>query len=115
MPTPNQYTVRIATDTVTVTSGSTTSTPIWCQGMVPVGLITPAALTSTALTFQTSADGTTYNTLRATDGTARSYTVTTSSQYAAAPADWAGAEYIKVVCGSTEAGNRTITFILRAM
>lgn len=53
---------------VTIASGQTVSGAAMLGGACLVGLITPAALTGTAITFQASADGSTYVPLHATGG-----------------------------------------------
>jgi hypothetical protein len=84
-------------------------------GSVLVGLFLPAAFTGTSVTFQAA------TTLNGTYGTVQSggadYTVNvTQGKYAAVdPTVFSGLRYIKVVSGSAEGGNRTITLATRAM
>jgi hypothetical protein len=77
-------------------------------------IITPAALTGTALSFQVSYDGTTYTALYATGGTAISYTVAASRVIPLDPAIFGAFPYLKIVSGSAEAAARTFTIIIRA-
>lgn len=82
-------------------------------GHTVVGLITPGTLTGTAFTFQASADGTTYVAVYDKTGAAYSVTVSTSRYILLPPADFAGIQYLKVVSGSTETGERVITVVTR--
>lgn len=99
--------------TVTIASGGTASGAARLDRAVPVGLITPAALTGTALTFQASADGTTYVPVYTTAGAAVSATVAASRYVPLDPATFRGALYLKVVSGSAEAADRAITLIVQ--
>ena len=100
----------------TIAASGTTSTPIWLKGFELTGIVIPATFTGTAITFQASLDGVNYYTLKNTySGAAVSYTVTTSSFYAIAPADFAGVNYIKIVSGSTEGSTRTLNLATRGL
>ena len=76
-----------------------------------VGIVIPAAFTGTALTFQVSADGTTYQGLYDDAGSAVSLTVAQGRTYSFKVDDlgclsqW---RYIKVVSGSAEGADRTV-------
>ena len=98
---------------VTIASSGTVSTAANLLGMRLVGIVTPAALTGTALTFQGSADGSTYTALYDTAGDAVGATVAADRWVVLDPADFAGIPYIKAVSGSAEAAERTITLIVR--
>lgn len=67
-----------------------------------VGLDVPA-ITSAALTFQVSIDGTTYREALDSGGTAVSIGATTGNRFFQAPAALAGAPYIKVRSGTSGA------------
>jgi len=107
-------TTSIGTRTATIPNAGTTSPAVSLNGATLVGIITPAALTGTALTFQASPTLTgTYSPVYATGGTQVSYTVGTS-RYIVIPAqDMAGVQFVKVVSGSTEAAARDITLVVR--
>lgn len=107
-------TVGNANRTATIASGGTTTGPIDIRGFRSVGVITPSALTGTALTFTVSATKNgTYVPLRTTGSTAVSLTVSTSGAYQVAtsiePFSW-----MKIVSGSTEAADRTLLVPLKA-
>ncbi len=77
-----------------------------------VGFYTPASLTGTSFTFQASPDNSTfYNVLD--EGTSYSVTVAASRYVSVKPAVFVGARYIKIVSGSTESSERTITTCFR--
>lgn len=107
MPVADQSTVA----TVAIANGATTSATQTLGGDTLVGVITPAALTSTALTFQGSTDGTTWYTVLGFDGATFSQTVTTSTAYPLPPGIFAMYDYVRVVGGSTEGGARTLTLL----
>ena len=99
------------TSTVTIESSGTTSSARDLNGLGNlVALVTPATLTGTSFTFQASVDGSTYNNVY-NEGTQYSVTVAASRYVALDPAVFAGAQYVKVVSGSTEAAERTITLV----
>lgn len=98
--------------TATIANGQTTSGAIDLGTKRLFAIITPAALTSTALGFQASHDGSTYNTVYDDSGSAVSYTVSTSRYIViSSPAKWIGVRYLKLVGGSSEGGARTITLV----
>lgn len=81
-----------------------------------VGLITPASLTSTSITFDVSSDGINYYKLRDATNTNISVVVdSTARQYILTPADFVGVRYIKIATGSSEAANRTFKLIARTI
>jgi hypothetical protein len=61
-----------------------------------VGIATPAAFEPTALTFQSSYDGATWNNVYDGTGTEKSITVAASRRVILSPADFYGIRYIKV-------------------
>lgn len=103
-------------NTVTVLSGQTASN--WCntgshvceRGVV--GIVTPAALTSTTLTIQVSLDGS--NALAHYDFTGNAYSIPigTSRWISLDPALFAGFPYIRLVTGSAEGADRTFTLMM---
>ena len=102
---------------VTIASGDTVSTPttsLFIAGGIAGAIITPSALTGTALSFQVSYDGTTYTALYATGGTAVSYTVAASRVIPLDPAVFGSFPYLKLVSGSAEGADRVFTIIVRA-
>lgn len=101
---------------VTIASGQTVSTSasLFLNGGIAGAILTPAALTGTALTFQVSYDNVTFTPLYATGGTAVSYTVGTSRAIPLDPAVFGSFPYLKLVSGSAEGADRTLTILVRA-
>jgi hypothetical protein len=97
---------------VQVAASGTESTSIPCLGYSLVGFITPAELTSTAITFQASLDGITYVPIKNTSGTALSVTVAASGYYTLDPANFVGIPHLRLVCGSSEGDARDITCLV---
>lgn len=102
---------------VAIANGAQESALINLKGMALVGIQTPAALTSTALTFESClSDGTACVALKtSTSGTALSYTVTTSSYYAIDPKDFEGVLYLKIKSGSAEGAARILLCTLKGI
>ena len=98
--------------TATIAEGDTVSGAVSLVGVTILGLITPAALTGTALTFQVSASAAgAYVPLHDATGAAVSVTVAASRAYYLSPAIFAVWRAVKVVSGSAEAADRTITLL----
>lgn len=101
------------TKTTTISSGQTVSAEIDLGGTTPVALITPAALTGTTVTFQAATTtGGTFNTVMK-DGATLSVTVAASRFVVLQPSDFAGVRFLKVVSGSSEGADRTLTLATR--
>jgi len=98
--------------TVTL-SGTDPSDAVDCSRYQLVGLYTPGTLASSAFTFTASWDNSTYNVVQAVDG-GSTYTATvTTSDYV--PLDvqvFAGAQYVKLVPGSSESA-ASVVCVLR--
>jgi hypothetical protein len=105
------------TATATIALSGTVSDAVALEGsMVPVGILTPAALTGTAMTFQGSLDGVTYRAVNNVGGSALTITVAAAKAigFDAGTATCLMAwKYIKLVSGSAEAAERAITVVLR--
>ena len=102
-----------STAQVTISSGGTVSSALELGvGRSVLALVTPAALTGTALSFQASVDGSTYNTVT-DEGSAYSVTAAASRFISIKPGLLVGARYIKVVSGSAEGADRTIVVVSR--
>ena len=100
---------------VTVSSGQQLSESVSTDGMLLAGIICPATLTGTALTFDFSLDNTTFVDVVETNGTAVSYTVTAGDVVRVDPSGWAFAStgFLRVVSDSSEAADRTINLIFK--
>ena len=100
----------------TIAISTTTSAAIATGGLSLVGVQLPAAFTGTTLTFQISFDGVTYQPVyTSTSGTALSYTVAAGHYVAVNPQDFYGANYIKLISGSSEAAARTFSVALKGL
>jgi len=101
----------------TIASGQTTSESLDLQKSADcvLGIVTPAALTSTAITFEASFDGgTTWVPVQQVDGGgAFSLTVSTSQFIPIDPRVFAGVELLRIVGGSSEGADREIGVVLR--
>ncbi len=106
LPTPNARTVTIA-------NAGQTSGALDVREATILGLITPAALTGTALTFNVSMDSGTFVPLYDSTGTLVSLTVGTSRGFALDPSTFLPWRYVQVVSGTAEGAARTITLIVR--
>ena len=89
-----------ATFTATVAVSGTTSGAINLQGFAPCGLYFPATTDGTTVTFQASADGTTYYPIYGTDGNQISYTIAASRYVPLDPSVFAGVAFLKLVLGT---------------
>lgn len=99
--------------TVTIANGQTVSSELRTGYRTSVvAIITPAALTGTAVTFQGSVDGSTFVPVY-NEGTQYSVNVGTSRYVALNNALLGGVQSIKVVSGSAEAAERTIQVVLK--
>lgn len=106
----------VVSSVTTIAISTSTSAAIQMQGLNLVGIQLPAAFTGTAITFTVSVDGVTYQPLyTSTSGTALSYTVAQGHYVAINPQDFYGANYIKIISGSSEAAARTFSVILKGL
>ena len=102
--------------TATIANGATTSDEVTLtSGQTVVAIITPAALTSTAMTFTASdISGGTFVAIRDVGG-ASAYSLTVAANYYV-PVDprlFAVARAVKLVGGSSEGAERAIKVIVR--
>lgn len=100
--------------TVTILNGATVSNAVDLGEMAVVGMQN-ATLTSTAMTFQASADNSTFVAVKNTAGSTYSVTVASDSYTVIPPADLAGIRWLKVVAGSAEGADRTVKLMVRAV
>ena len=106
---------EIETIDVTIANSGTVSTAANLLGMRLVGIITPAALTGTELTFQASTDNSTFTAMYDENGAAIAVTVAASRWTVPVFTSFLGVPYLKIVSGSAEAAERTITLIVRPL
>ena len=105
---------NIYTDTVTIANAGTTSTAIDCRSCTIVGIIIPSAFTGTSLTFTASDDNSTFRDLYNSHGAQYYCVVAVDRHIALELSDFMCARYFKLVSGSTEGAERTITVVLRS-
>jgi hypothetical protein len=97
---------------VTVAADNNTSATVDLGSRVLIGLITPASLTSTAVTFNVSDDNSTFRTFRDTANANFSVVVDgTSRQYFFNERDFKGVRYVQVETGSAEGADRTFKLL----
>ena len=105
---------QISVSTVTIANGASISTGLSMDAeRIPLAIITPAALTTTSLSFQASDDG--GNTWRPLYNEGTQYTITTvvneSRHHALARQPFEGVNLIRIVSGSTEGAQRSIKIV----
>jgi hypothetical protein len=107
--------------TVTIASGGTVSTAIQASREAAWGLQMPAAFTGTSITFQASADGSTFQALYEYDTTTDDGSATRAVTLAVAaarsydlPAALTAWKAFKIVSGSAEAAARTLVVVGKA-
>lgn len=99
--------------TATIANGQTTSGALDFGTKRLYAIVFPAAMTSTAMTFQASPDGGTYSAVYYDDGNAVSATIAASRYMILQnPSRWVGIRYLKLVGGSSEGAERSIKLIL---
>lgn len=113
MVTKNTFQALFVPIPVVISSGGTVSAAADLVGTSICGLSLPAAFTGTAVSFQTSADNSTWQALYDNTNTLISATVTQARNYSLNPANFAGWRYVKAVSNATEGGARTVTLVCR--
>jgi hypothetical protein len=101
--------LRIGNVTI-ATSGTVSTTLSLENNRIPVAIVTPAALTGTAITFNVSDNGSTFTPLYY-ESTLYSLTTSTSRHHALNRVAFEGVKFLQVVSGSAEAASRTIKVI----
>lgn len=110
----DNYIAIIDFEDVVISSGGTKSAAVSLAGTTLTGIYMPATFTGTAVTFEaaTSLTGT-YLPVQDGAGSAISKTVAASQYIKIDPGDFAGVRFLKIVSGSTEGADRTVTLSLR--
>ena len=110
------YKFNVKEVTIDISANTTQSSSVNTDGMLLTGIVFPAAMTGTAVTFDFSIDGTKFYDVVETDGTEVSYTVTAGDVVRVDPSGWAFASsgYLRITSDGTEAADRNITLIFRA-
>jgi hypothetical protein len=97
----------------TILSGQTKSAAVSLAGFTLTGIITPAALDGTSLSFDVSADGSTFVPLYDSTNTAQTVTAGVSRGYALNPQVFMNWNQIKVVSNASESADHVITLVAR--
>lgn len=100
---------------IDVSADASNSTGVQADGLLLSGIVFPAAMTGTAVTFDFSFDGSTWVDVVETDGTEVSYTVSAGNVTRVDPSGWAFASsgYLRITSDGTEAADRSIIVHLR--
>lgn len=99
-------------DPVTIPINTTTSDPIECGAKVPICIVMPAAFTGTAVTIQSSFDGSSYQTVYV-GGSDYTVSVAASKNVPLIGLYLAHARFIKIVSNATETTARAFSIITR--
>ena len=95
--------------TATIAASGTKTNAIEAKASVSFGVVIPSGFTGTTVTFEVSADNTTYQALNNTSG-AVSMTVAAAKSYTL-PADLTPWPWFKIVSGSTESSARSLVIV----
>ena len=100
---------------IDVSEDASNSTGVQCDGLLLSGIVFPASMTGSSVTFDFSFDGSTWVDVVETDGTAVSYTVTAGDVVRVDPSGWAFATAgsLRVTSNGTEAADRKIQLIFK--
>ena len=101
---------------IDISEDAVNSTGVQADGLLLSGIVFPAAMTGTAVTFDFSFDGSTWVDVVETDGTEVSYTVSAGNVTRVDPSGWAFATTgsLRVTSDATEAADRKIQLIFKA-
>jgi hypothetical protein len=97
---------------ITIANAAQLSSAVENKHGFDMGVVVPAAFTGTALTFEVSADGVTYQPLYGTDGNAVSLTVAQGRSYVL-PSSINPWPHFKVKSGSAEGAARTLKVVIK--
>ena len=116
MPVAGSNIYKTKAVTIDISENTTVSTAVDTDGLLLSGIIFPATMTGTAVTFQVASTNTggTFKALKETDGSDVSYTITADSHVRVDPSGWAGVGAIKVVSGTAEAADRVIQLVFHS-
>ena len=101
---------------IDVSGDASNSLGVNTDGMLLAGIIFPATMTGSTVTFDFATDNSTWVDVVETDETEVSYTVSAGNVVRVDPSGWAFASsgFIRVTSDGTEAADRNITLIFRA-
>ena len=100
---------------IDISDNATISSAAQCDGLLLSGIVFPAAMTGSTVTFDFSFDGSTWVDVVETDGTAVQYSVTAGDVVRVDPSGWAFAStgFLRIVSSNSEAADRTINLIFK--
>ena len=100
---------------IDVSADANNSSAAQCDGLLLSGIVFPAAMTGTTVSFDFAFDGSTWVDVVETDGTEVSYTVTAGDVVRVDPSGWAFATAgsLRITSNATEAADRTINLIFK--
>ena len=100
---------------IDISEDAVNSTGVQADGLLLSGIVFPAAMTGTAVTFDFSFDGSTWVDVVETDGTEVTYTVTAGDVVRVDPSGWAFATsgFVRVSSDATELADRNIQLIFK--
>ena len=100
---------------IDISDNATNSSAVQCDGLLLSGIVFPAAMTGSTVTFDFSFDGTNWVDVVETDGTAVQYSVTAGDVVRVDPSGWAFAAvgFLRIVSSNSEAADRTINLIFK--
>ena len=100
---------------IDISDNAVNSSAAQCDGLLLSGIVFPAAMTGSTVTFDFSFDGSTWVDVVETDGTAVQYSVSAGNVVRVDPSGWAFASpgFLRITSGSSEAADRTINLIFK--
>ena len=115
MPSITDNSQILATSSITIASGQTTSGALNLHGNIICAIIAPI-MTGTSLTFSVSFDGTTYYDYYDQYNSQPSIVVSSAARYIEIDEeDFVGAQYVKLISNATEAAQRSFSIITRPL
>ena len=101
---------------IDISSDANNSLGVNTDGMLLTGIIFPAAMSGSNVTFDFATDNSSWVDVVETDGTEVSYSVSVGNVVRVDPSGWAFASsgYLRITSDSSESADRNITFIFRA-
>jgi len=109
------YKFNVKEALIDVSADASNSLKVNTDGMLLSGIVFPAAMTGTAVTFDFSVNGTNWYDVKETDGTDVSYTISVGDAVRVDPSGWAFASsgFLRITSNGTEAADRSIQLIFR--
>ena len=114
MATDTQFQDRKASTTITIDSGSVTSSAAVLIGTSLAGMILPAGFQGATVDMQGGTDGSTWFNLYSAGGTQFQVSAGASRYIYFAPTDFVATQHVRVISASTQTASRTITLVSAA-